>query len=148
MQNRTSNFAVYQSITDYFRRTPVTELFKANLLHVPRNLCIGLSGMKVTNEISLLSYFGQSFLCQTLAYPFMLVQRRLEAVTQCQTLRGLGLTHSSEVPRGFWGMMKMTVEKEGVRGLYRGYCCYMVAIMFWMSTLPLATEFFVRVDPA
>jgi hypothetical protein len=45
-------------------------------------------------------------------------------------------------------MAKMTFVNEGVRGFYRGYACYMVAIMFWMSSLPIATEFFMKFDPS
>jgi hypothetical protein len=44
-------------------------------------------------------------------------------------------------------MAKLTYEKEGVRGFYRGYSCYMVAIMFWMAALPVATEFFMSAGP-
>ena len=68
-------------------------------------------------------------------------------MTQSSKLRGLGLTHIDEAPNNFLKMVKMTWSTEGVKGFYRGYSVYMVAIMFWMSALPITTEFFMSAIP-
>ena len=81
LQNRTANFAVYQSLADYVRQTPLRDLFRANLTHVPRNLLIALQGLQLTDQMNLYTYYGMTLVSQTLAYPFMLIQRRLETLT-------------------------------------------------------------------
>jgi hypothetical protein len=45
MQNRMSNFAVYQGIGDFFKKS-YTEMFRGILYHIPRNICIALSKFK------------------------------------------------------------------------------------------------------
>jgi hypothetical protein len=62
-------------------------------------------------------------------------------------LKGLGLSHVNDVPSTFLEMSKMTWQTEGIRGFYRGYSCYIVAIMFWMSALPITTEYFMSAIP-
>lgn len=47
MQNRTSNFAIYRNLRSYFSTTPVREMFRGVLVHMPRNFLIALSGMKI-----------------------------------------------------------------------------------------------------
>jgi hypothetical protein len=37
--------------------------------------------------------------------------------------------------------------EEGVLSLYRGYTAYMLAIVFWMSVLPVATDFIMNRMP-
>lgn len=39
------------------------------------------------------------------------------------------------------------VTEEGAVSLYRGYLAYMVAITFWMSVLPIATDFMMNRMP-
>jgi len=38
------------------------------------------AGMKLTDQIDIYTYYGQSLLFQTLAYPFLTIQRRLECM--------------------------------------------------------------------
>ena len=49
MQNRTSNFAVYQSLFHFFSSTPIADMFRGCLLHMPRNFLIALSGLKISD---------------------------------------------------------------------------------------------------
>ena len=58
MQNRRNNFRVYQSMMDYLRSTPVRDMLRGNLLHFPRNFLVALSGMKITDQVTLASYYG------------------------------------------------------------------------------------------
>ena len=44
------------------------------------------------------------------------------------------------------------VKAEGLSSLYRGYSAHLLAILFWMSVLPMATDFLmeklpVMIDP-
>ena len=43
MQNRRPNFAVYQSLPQFFTKTPLREMLRGITLHIPRNACIALS---------------------------------------------------------------------------------------------------------
>jgi hypothetical protein len=147
MQNYTKNFTVYPSLINYFKSTPISDMFRGCLVHIPRNFLIALSGLKIQDKITLTNYYGQTFASQTLAYPFMLIQRRLETITSSGYLRGLGITSASEAPTSFIKMAKLTWREEGFKGFFRGYTCYMVAIMFWMSALPLTSEFMMNAIP-
>lgn len=60
MQNRQRNFSVYLSLRDYFKKTPARDMVRGNLVNMPRNALIALQGMKLTDEISLISYYGMS----------------------------------------------------------------------------------------
>ena len=42
IQNRTRNFAIYHSLKDYFRQTPVRDMFRGCLIHMPRNMLVAL----------------------------------------------------------------------------------------------------------
>ena len=61
MQNSLPNFASNPSVKHYFTKTPIRDMFRAGLLHIPRNFLIALSGLKLQDEITLTSYFGQTF---------------------------------------------------------------------------------------
>ncbi|TNV71969.1 hypothetical protein FGO68_gene13874 [Halteria grandinella] len=135
MQNRRPNFSVYQSLAQFFTRS-YSEVFRGITLHIPRNVCIALTGMKMTDQISVYSYYGQSILFQTLAYPFLTVQRRLE----CMSKMGYGLLRNNEY-KGFFNACKRIWAEEGAVAFYRGYLAYILAITFWMSVLPQATDF-------
>ena len=39
------------------------------------------------------------------------------------------------------------IKQEGVMSLYKGYGVYSLAILFWMSVLPLATDFLMEKLP-
>ena len=53
---------------------------------------------------------------------------------------GFGLLRNDEY-KGFFNCLRRIVSEEGPLSLYRGYTAYMLAIMFWMSFLPAATDF-------
>lgn len=97
LQNRRTNFAAYDSVYNYFRKTPVQDMLRGNLIHLPRNFLVALQGLKLTDQIGMVSYFGQVVASQTLAYPFLLLQRRKECLTSSDYLRGRGFTGLSEL---------------------------------------------------
>ncbi len=47
MQNYSKNFTVYPSLINYFKSTPVKDMFRGCLVHIPRNFLIALSGLKI-----------------------------------------------------------------------------------------------------
>ena len=96
LQNRRANFSAYGSIVNYFRQTPLQDMLRGNLIHLPRNFLVALQGLKLTDQINMVTYFGQVIASQTLAYPFLLIQRRKECLTSSDYLRG----------RGFMGMVE------------------------------------------
>ena len=55
------------------RSTPITDMFRGNLLHFPRNFLVALQGLKLTDQITLTSFYAQIVGSQTLAYPFLLL---------------------------------------------------------------------------
>jgi hypothetical protein len=59
---------------------------------------------------------------QTLAYPFLTIQRRLE----CQS-KLVGLLDNKEY-KGFFNALNRVVREEGFFALYRGYSAYMLAV--------------------
>ena len=79
-------------------------MVRGNLLHLPRNFLVALSGMKMMDEITLLSYYGQTVLSQTIAYPFLTVQRIKESLTSSNQLRGCGLTSVEDYPTTFYSI--------------------------------------------
>lgn len=151
LQNRLRNFAVYDSLIDFWRKTPTRDLFRGNLLHLPRNFLVALQGIKLTDEISFASYYGQAFVSQSLAYPFLTVQRRLESLTLSRLLCTRGLNLASDYPTNTIGVLRKTFSQhgivDGIRSLYRGYTCYVIAIMIWMSALPATTELITGFNP-
>lgn len=58
MQNRLPNYSVYDSFVDFWRKTPLRDMLRGNLLHFPRNFLVALQGLKITDQISLYSYYG------------------------------------------------------------------------------------------
>ena len=59
---------------DYFVRTPVRDMFRGNLVNMPRNFLVALSGVKLTDSgFSYVQYYGMTVGSQALAYPFMTV---------------------------------------------------------------------------
>jgi len=74
----------------------------------------------------------------TLAYPILTAQRRLE----CQSAQSPGM-----IPMRYIGLLHcigLTKREEGIKGLYRGYFAYILAVsafftlrlqFFWQSSL-------------
>lgn len=149
MQNRRSNFAAYSSLLNYFRTTPLTDLMRANLIHLPRNFLVALQGLRITDQISMASYYGQVVISQTLAYPFLTVQRQKECLTGSDRLRGRGFTSLAELgsSSSFFALARRIFSEEGIKGFYRGYLTYIFAIVFWAAALPSATDAMMNVVP-
>ena len=124
-------------------------MLRGSLMHLPRNFLVALQGLKLTDQISRTSYFGQVIASQTLAYPFLLLQRRKECLTSSDYLRGRGfvglteLSGSSSLP----SLMQQVYREEGLRGFYRGYSAFIFAIVFWAAALPAATDIMLNVYP-
>ena len=116
-------------------------------MHLPRNFCVALQGMKLTDQIGMASYFGQVIASQTLAYPFLLLQRRKECLTSSDYLRGRGMTSLADVQASLPSLFKQVYQEEGFRGFYRGYIAYIFAIVFWAAALPTATNSMMNVYP-
>jgi hypothetical protein len=53
---------------------------------------------------------------------------------------GVGMLSHDEY-RGFFNASKRIWAEEGPLAFYRGYFAYILAITFWMSILPQATDF-------
>ena len=47
IQNRTKSFAAYPSIGSYFKNTPLRDMIRGSMVHLPRNFLIALSGLKI-----------------------------------------------------------------------------------------------------
>ena len=58
MQNRLPNFRAHHSLFDFFKNTPLRDMVRGNLLHLPRNFLVALSGLKLSDEITYTSYYG------------------------------------------------------------------------------------------
>lgn len=82
-----------------------------------------VAGLKITDQMDLKYYYGQSILFQTLAYPFLTVQRRLE----CRSKINMTFIANDEY-RGFFDAVRKIYSQEGVTALYRGYFAYMLAV--------------------
>ena len=77
-----------------------------------------------------------------MAYPFLTLQRRFEVMSRL----GVGLLAHDEY-RGFFHACKRIWAEEGPLAFYRGYLAYILAITFWMSILPQATDFMMMSMP-
>lgn len=45
--HRSKNFAVYPSLRSFISTTPLRDMMRASLLHMPRNFLVALSGLKI-----------------------------------------------------------------------------------------------------
>ena len=109
---------------------------------------MALQGLKLTDQVTYASFYGQVIGSQTLAYPFLLVQRRKECFTSSQQLRGRGFTGLAEAgSTSFFGLAARIYREEGLRGFYRGYFAYMFAICFWAAALPATSDALLNVYP-
>lgn len=71
-------------------------MVRGSLIHIPRNFLVALQGVRLTSEnMSLFAYYGAAIISQTLAYPFLTVQRRKELLTKSDRLAGRGLSSAS-----------------------------------------------------
>ena len=73
----------------------------------------------------------------------------METVSSCAKLAAKGLpnANAADVPTRFFGMAKQILSQEGVKGFYKGYSCYIMAIMLWMGLLPKVSEEILKIVP-
>ena len=56
-------------------------------MNIPRNFLVALSGMKIADDsMPLANYYGMAIFTQTLAYPFLTIQRRMECASRSERL--------------------------------------------------------------
>ena len=49
LQNRRTNFAAHTSLLNFFRKTPIQDMLRGSLIHLPRNFLVALQGLKLTD---------------------------------------------------------------------------------------------------
>lgn len=88
-------------------------------------------------------YYAITLLFQSLSYPFLTIQRRLESRSK---LAGF---HPNEIySRGrATSCLVSMVKQEGVLSLYKGYFANTLAIMLWMTLMPKVTNFLMDALP-
>lgn len=127
------------------------DMVRGIFVNIPRNFLVALSGMKIADDtMPLVNYYGMAIFSQTLAYPFLTIQRRMECASMSERLILKG-TAFKDAPTSFVSCLRQiyTVENGGsakgtAKTLFRGYNGYLFAIVCWMSLLPLTTEFIVQ----
>lgn len=77
----------------------------------------------MTDKINIYTYYGQIILFQTLAYPWLTVQRRIE----CMSKVGVGMLGDKEY-KGIIDAVKRIFKEEGAIAFYRGYMAYILAV--------------------
>jgi len=79
--------------------------------------------------VNIYTYLVQNLIFHSLAYPFLTAQRRLECQTTARAgmlpLRYLGNVHA----------LGLMWREEGLKGLYRGYVAYLIAVSESLITL-------------
>ena len=114
-------------------------------MHIPRNFFIALTGMKLTDQLTLASYYGTAILFQTLAYPFLTIQRRLE----CRSNARIAMLPNEIYKKGsFINCFRTMIAEEGPLSLYRGYTFHLFAMLTWLAVMPLATDYLMAKFPA
>ena len=108
-------------------------------MNMPRNFFIALTGARLTDQVTLSTYYGTALLFQTCSYPFLTMQKRLE----CRSAQS-GLLANDLYSGGRSRMLtcaKSMLKEEGPASFFKGYAAHTLALMLWMSVLPLATQF-------
>ena len=103
-------------------------------MHLPRVLLITLAGYNYFTAANFWTYIGSMMGFQSVAYPFLTIQRRLE----CQSSDKPGM-----IPSRYEGAVHaagLIWREEGIRGLYRGYIPYMIATGIYWILVPLVAE--------
>ena len=99
--------------------------------HVPRNFLLALSGYNYSASVTIGSYFAKMMIFHTMIYPILTIQRRLE----CQTTK----RHTMLPVRynGYIHGLNFIFYEEGMKGLYRGFCAYLIPTSCYVVALPL-----------
>lgn len=94
---------------------------------------MAVSGISYLGSIDIRLFYLQVFVMHSLAYPFLVVQRRLE----CQSvLQGM----LPKKYRNSFDAVKQMVKQEGFRSLYKGFTVYSLAIAIWITTVPAIAQ--------
>ena len=139
LQSRHLNFWVYPSTLAFLKRS-YSEMWKGIFLHIPRNAWMALSGVSYLANLDIRLFYLQSFIMHSIAYPFLVVQRRLE----CQS------EHIGMLPKrykNYFDATKQMIKQEGLRSLYKGFSIYSIAIFIWISTVPSITQLCLYYSP-
>ena len=140
LQNRLPNFTSYKSLWTMFLSS-YREMGKGITGHIPRSFILSLSkaighnyyiaGFNYFSAVNIYTYLVQNFVFHSLAYPFLTAQRRLECQTSSRAgmlpLRYLGNIHA----------LGLMWREEGIKGLYRGYVAYLLAVSLATNKLRL-----------
>jgi hypothetical protein len=142
LQNRHPHFSVYKSTKDLLGKS-WRELYRGALLNIPRNFFIALTGLKLTDQLSLTSYYLTTLAFQTLAYPFLTLQKRLESRSALS-----GLLDNELYNRGrAINCAKTMIKQEGLLSLYKGYTANTFALVLFMSLMPKVSDFLMEKLP-
>jgi Mitochondrial carrier protein len=131
LQNRLPNFQSYKSLWTMFMSS-YKEMYKGITAHIPRSFLLSLSkritdnidlaGFNYFSSVNIYTYLLQNFAFHSLAYPILTIQRRLECQTASRAgmlpLRYLGIIHC----------LGLMWREEGLKGFYRGYIAYLLAV--------------------
>lgn len=132
LQNRLPGFQTYTSLFQMFRQSFISgkrDIFNGMPGHLPLAIMIVLINNPVGFHLSPISLFSWGFMLHTLVYPFLTVQRRMEA----QVTKKPGMLH------GRYGSYLACIyhvhREEGFKGLYRGLPPYLMCAGL-MSMIP------------
>lgn len=141
LQNRLPNFMTYKSLWSMFM-TSYKEFYRGITAHIPRSFILALTGFNYFSSVNIYTYLVQNLAFHTLAYPLLTAQRRMECQSTVRAgmlpLRYLGLIHCLGL---------MWREEGKLRGLYRGYLAYLVAISFVITVVPISAELIMLKSP-
>lgn len=101
---------------------------------------MALSGVSFLASFDMKLFYLQAFIIHSLAYPFLVIQRRLE----CQSAH-LGMLPKKY--RNFFDAAKQMVRQEGIRSLYKGFSVYSLAIFIWISAVPSISQMCLDYSP-
>jgi Mitochondrial carrier protein len=129
LQNRIPEFVLYRSLYKYFQNVPLNETFQGYNVILPKRLIYFFS--LTSSYDSIWKNIGWCLGVLTLVYPLETVQRRLEAQS----------TEHSMLPRRYIDEIRWTLSRiyheEGIRGIYRGYICNILANSTKLTLYPI-----------
>eukprot|EP00347_Sterkiella_histriomuscorum_P014589 403360307 len=140
LQNRLPNFKVYSGIHQMIYQN-YAEIPKGITAHIPRSFLLSLTGFNYFTSVNIQTYYFQTLLFHTLAYPILTAQRRIE----CQSIKTPGM-----LPLRYLGpvhCLGLMWREEGFKGIYRGYFAYLLATAMFVTTVPLISELMMLKSP-
>lgn len=133
LNNRIPSFQSYKSAYSFGLQSGL-QVFNGITVHLPRTFLLSLTGFNYFSSANFQTYFTTQMIFQTLAYPLLTIQRRLE----CQSPDRAGM-----IPMRYEGAVHgagLMWREEGIRGLYRGYAAFMVATSIYWIVVPMISE--------